>query len=75
MNPPESEKMNRHVEFLNLEPLADTETRKERKERDLALEQRFAAYGDELWNLRTDMEKLSYRTHGNDEEGSLSQCS
>lgn len=59
MTPPESEETNRHVEFLNLEPLADTDTRKERKERDLQLQKRFASYGDDLWDLRTDMEKLS----------------
>jgi len=59
MTPPESEKDARHVEFLNLEPLADSHQRRERKARDSLLEERFASYGDDLWDLRTDMEKLS----------------
>jgi len=59
MTPPEGEKTARHVEFLNLEPLTDTEMRKERKQRDMLLEQQFASHGDDLWDLRTDMEKLS----------------
>lgn len=57
--PPEGEKHRRHLEFLNLEPLPDTDQRRERKERDQKLQERFASYGDDLWDLRTEVEKLS----------------
>lgn len=59
MTPPESEMGPRHTEFINLEPLSDSSQRRQRKERDSLLEERFAAYGDDLWKLRTDMERLS----------------
>ena len=59
MTPPEGETNRRHVEFLNLEPLADTDLRKERKERDSRIEQQFVPYGDDLWELRTTIGRLS----------------
>lgn len=52
------DKLRRNMEFLNLEPLPESQTRKERMERDLETKEQFAKYGDELWNLRQTMNKL-----------------
>lgn len=51
----------RTLEFKNLEPLAETEARRQRIERDLVNKAQFETFGDGLWNLRTEMEMLSSR--------------
>jgi hypothetical protein len=52
------EKYRRNMEFMNLEPVPETEARKARLERDLENKAQFAKYGDELWTLRKKMKKL-----------------
>lgn len=53
------EKRRRMAEFLNLEPIIDTELRRERKERDSRTQDQFASYGDELWDHRAAIERLT----------------
>jgi hypothetical protein len=53
------EKRRRMAEFLNLEPIIDTELRRERKERDSRTKAQFASYGDELWDHRAAIERLT----------------
>lgn len=53
------EKRRRMAEFLNLEPLTDTELRRERKERDSRTQAQFASYGDELWDHRAAIDRLT----------------
>jgi hypothetical protein len=59
-----SDKGRRIAEFMNLEPVAETETRRARLERDQETKDQFAAYGDELWNLRKKMKKLGDKLVG-----------
>lgn len=49
----------RVVEFLNLEPLAESETRRMRLEQDHENRAKFVEFGDALWDLRSKMDKLS----------------
>lgn len=53
------EKGRRIAEFTNLEPVAESARRKARLELDMKTKERFALFGDELWNLRKSMERLS----------------
>ena len=53
------EKRRRMAEFLNLEPIKDTEQRRARKERDSRTKAQFASYGDELWDNRAAIERLT----------------
>jgi len=49
----------RIAEFMNLEPVEESEARKARRERDLETKAQFVKYGDELWSLRKKMKQLS----------------
>jgi hypothetical protein len=51
----------RHSEYLNLEPLSESDVRRARMERDLVNRKKFAKYGNDLWNLRKTMTKLSIK--------------
>jgi len=55
----EDEKDERRMEFMDLEPIPETETRKERVARDIKNQEKFAEFGDELWNLRNELQELS----------------
>jgi len=57
----ESDRGRRVAEFMNLEPVQESEARKARLERDRETKDSFAEYGDELWALRKKMTKLSER--------------
>ena len=59
MEPPEGEKRRRFAEFANLEPLEESDLRKERLEREEQNRQRFAEFGNELWDLRSGVQELS----------------
>ena len=66
---PSSDDRRHSVEFTNLEPLPETDRRRERIERDLENRAQFVDFGDELWALRSKMDQLSARlldaiTHG-----------
>ena len=50
----------RLLEFKDLEPLVETETRRRRLERENEGLARFEKFGDSLWDLRSEMEKLSH---------------
>ncbi len=56
----DEEKQRRQVEFLNLEPLTQTDARRARMERDVENRAQFAKYGDELWDLRDCVQQLSF---------------
>lgn len=50
----------RHLaEFLNLEPLPESEARRERLDREKQNEYQYAKYGNDLWDLRTSIHDLS----------------
>lgn len=49
------------MEFINLEPLLENDTRRERLQRDREAQSKFVGFGDELWALRSEMEELSLR--------------
>jgi serine/threonine protein kinase HipA of HipAB toxin-antitoxin module len=51
----------RHSEYQNLEPLYESDVRRARMERDLINRQQFVKYGNDLWNLRETMTKLSIK--------------
>lgn len=55
----DGEKRRRLAEFLNLEPLPESDVRKERLEREKANKIKFANYGNDLWQLRSNIEDLS----------------
>ncbi|GAX19941.1 hypothetical protein FisN_1Lh588 [Fistulifera solaris] len=49
----------RHKEFSELEPLPQNEIRRRRMEIDNEKRSQFVTFGDELWDLRSEMERLS----------------
>jgi hypothetical protein len=50
----------RHLaEFLNLEPLPESEARRERLDREKQNEYQYAKYGNDLWDLRSSIQDLS----------------
>jgi hypothetical protein len=50
----------RHLaEFLNLEPLPESEARRERLDREKQNEYQYAKYGNDLWDLRATIQDLS----------------
>lgn len=55
----DGEKRRRKAEFLNLEPIVDSDTRRQRKDRDNRNRVQFAKFGDDLWTLRSSMKQLS----------------
>lgn len=50
----------RRMEFFELEPSIETARRKQRREREAFLHSKFAQ-GNELWNLRRDMDQLAWK--------------
>jgi hypothetical protein len=48
-------------EFINLEPLLETEVRRKRLEKDDENKAQFVEFGDKLWDLRNKLDKLSHR--------------
>ena len=54
-----ADKGRRVAEFMNLEPVRESDARRARLERDQETKDQFAAYGDKLWNLRKKMNELS----------------
>lgn len=48
------------MEFFELEPSIETARRKQRREREAFLHSKFAQ-GNELWNLRRDMDQLAWK--------------
>jgi len=59
-----NDKERRVAEFMNLEPVAESETRRARLERDRETKDQFAEYGDELWNLRKKTRKMGDKLVG-----------
>jgi hypothetical protein len=55
----DGEKRRRAEEFLNLEPLKDSDARRQRKDKDVRNSVQFAKYGNDLWTLRSSMVTLS----------------
>jgi hypothetical protein len=51
----------RHSEYVNLEPLYESDIRLARMERDLVNRKKFAKYGNDLWDLRKTTTKLSIK--------------
>jgi hypothetical protein len=51
----------RIAEFVNLEPLQETDIRRQRLEKDTEISQQFVPFGDKLWDLRVKLDKLSHR--------------
>jgi hypothetical protein len=51
----------RIAEFTNLEPIQETEIRRQRLLEDAENRQQFVPFGDELWDLRVKIDKLSHR--------------
>jgi hypothetical protein len=51
----------RLLEFTNLEPLEEPESRRKRLEEEERRRARFVQFGDDLWDLRSKMDKLSIR--------------
>ena len=49
----------RLLEFTNLEPLEEPESRRRRIEEEEKRRSRFVQFGDDLWDLRSKMDKLS----------------
>lgn len=49
----------RTSEFSSLEPLEESDARKERESRSKQAQEHFATFGDELWSLRQYIESLS----------------
>ena len=56
----EENEVRRMLEFKDLEPLEETETRRRRLERESESLAQFEKFGDRLWDLRSEMEKLSH---------------
>lgn len=55
----DGERRRRLAEFLNLEPLPKSDLRKERLEREEQNKADFATYGNDLWELRSNIDNLS----------------
>lgn len=51
----------RSLEFNNLEPLPESETRRRRIEQDLENQAKFEMFGDSLWDLRSEIEDLAHQ--------------
>jgi hypothetical protein len=51
----------RLMEFTNLEPLDEPETRRKRREEDERRRSKYVSFGDDLWDLRQKMDKLSLK--------------
>lgn len=47
------------LEFKDLEPLPENDTRRQRIERELEIRSQFEEFGDKLWELRSEMDILS----------------
>ena len=56
----EENEVRRMLEFKDLEPLEETATRRRRLERENESLAQFEKFGDRLWDLRSEMEKLSH---------------
>jgi Cyclin D1 binding domain len=67
--PDRESEVRRKLEFKDLEPLEETEARRKRIEHDMENRARFERFGDSLWDLRSEMEKLSHRLIDAIEEG------
>jgi len=57
----EENEVRRKLEFKDLEPLEETEARRQRLERDLENQSKFEKFGDGLWDLRSQMDALSHK--------------
>lgn len=57
----ESADNRRLLEFTNLEPLEEPAHRRKRIEEEEGRKSRFVSFGDELWDLRSKMDKLSLK--------------
>jgi hypothetical protein len=51
----------RKAEFMNLEPVQETDIRRQRRLQDAANRQQFVPFGDQLWDLRAKLDTLSHR--------------
>jgi len=58
-NESEGEKRRRLAEFVNLEPLSESSNRRERIKREEEIKVQFADYGNDLWQLRSNIDDLS----------------
>lgn len=56
----EENEVRRMLEFRDLEPLEETATRRRRLERENESLAQFEKFGDRLWDLRSEMDKLSH---------------
>lgn len=51
----------RSLEFIDLEPLPESDARRRRIEQDIENQARFEVFGDSLWDLRSEIEELSHQ--------------
>lgn len=63
----------RRLEFRDLEPLPEPEARRQRLAQDNQIKSRFVPFGDDLWDLRDELDSLSHRlveavTQGREED-------
>lgn len=56
----EENEVRRKLEFKNLGEVEETEARRQRLERENESLERFEKFGDSLWDLRSEMERLSH---------------
>ena len=68
----------RLLEFTNLEPIEEPEARRKRIEEEEQRKSKFVPFGDDLWDLRKQMDKLSVKlldaiNEGEDETESMAR--
>jgi hypothetical protein len=60
-NPDHDQNDSRIAEFVNLEPIQESDVRRQRLLQETEIRQQFVPFGDKLWDLRLKLEKLSHR--------------
>jgi hypothetical protein len=60
-NPDHDQNDSRIAEFVNLEPIEESDVRRQRRLQETEIRQQFVPSGDKLWDLRLKLDKLSHR--------------
>ena len=60
-NPNHDQNDSRIAEFVNLEPIEESDVRRQRRLQETEIRQQFVPSGDKLWDLRLKLDKLSHR--------------
>jgi hypothetical protein len=60
-NPDHDQNDSRIAEFVNLEPIQESDIRRQRRLQETEIRQQFVPSGDKLWDLRLKLDKLSHR--------------